>query len=107
MLFLLIDNIFQIKTNKMKKNQGMVYSYILTFALCCMQLMVGAQDSTSTSRSTTITTETTTTNDWYMQPWVWIVGGAVLLIILVALLRGNSNKEVSKTTVIKDDRGYR
>ncbi|MEO6405452.1 MAG: hypothetical protein ABIY51_11000 [Ferruginibacter sp.] len=27
-----------------------------------------------------------------MQPWVWIVGGAVFLIIIVALLRNNSNK---------------
>ena len=88
----------------MKKNLGIACTFILTFALCFMQLTVGAQDSTSTNRSTTITTETTTTSDWYTQPWVWIVGGAVLLIILVALLRGNSNKEVSRTTVIKDDR---
>ncbi len=28
----------------------------------------------------------------FMQPWVWIVGGAVFLIIIVALLRNNSNK---------------
>ncbi|MEJ7675858.1 MAG: hypothetical protein WKF59_24950 [Chitinophagaceae bacterium] len=31
--------------------------------------------------------------DWYAQPWVWIVGGAVFLLLLVALLRGNSNKD--------------
>ena len=64
--------------------------------------MVGAQDSTSTSRSTTITKETTTTTDWYMEPWVWAVGGAVLLIILVALLRGGTNRD-TRTTVIKKD----
>ena len=64
--------------------------------------MVGAQDSTSTSRSTTITKETTTTTDWYMQPWVWAVGGAVLLIILVALLRNGSTKD-TRTTVIRKD----
>ena len=28
-------------------------------------------------------------NDWYQQPWVWIVGGAVFVLLLVALLRGN------------------
>ena len=50
-----------------------------------------AQDSTSTSKSTTTTT--TTTETWYAQPWVWIVGGAVFLLLLVALLRGNSNKD--------------
>ena len=30
--------------------------------------------------------------NWYAQPWVWIVGGAVFLLLLVALLRGNGNK---------------
>jgi hypothetical protein len=26
-------------------------------------------------------------NNWYTQPWVWIVGGAVFILLLVALLR--------------------
>lgn len=34
-----------------------------------------------------VTKETST---WYTQPWVWIVGGAVFVLLLVALLRGNS-----------------
>ena len=32
-------------------------------------------------------------SNWYSQPWVWIVGGAVFIIILVALLRGGGKKE--------------
>ena len=31
--------------------------------------------------------------NWYAQPWVWIIGGAVFLLLLVALLRGNSNRD--------------
>jgi uncharacterized membrane protein len=64
----------------------------------------------SSSSSNTVTTETTTTSttEWYAQPWVWIVGGAVFIIILIALLRGNSSSdrsEVSRsTTVVRDDR---
>lgn len=27
--------------------------------------------------------------NWYSQPWVWIVGVAVFILLLVALLRGN------------------
>ncbi|MGZ5287360.1 MAG: hypothetical protein ACXWV0_07875 [Flavisolibacter sp.] len=27
--------------------------------------------------------------EWYAQPWVWIVGVAVFILLLVALLRGN------------------
>ena len=32
-------------------------------------------------------------SNWYQQPWVWIVGGAVFLLLLVALLRGGGKKE--------------
>ncbi len=32
-------------------------------------------------------------SNWYQQPWVWIVGGAVFIIILVALLSGRGKKE--------------
>ena len=31
-------------------------------------------------------------NEWYQQTWVWIVGGAIFVLILVALLRGNTKK---------------
>ncbi|HMJ47273.1 MAG TPA: hypothetical protein VK498_08085 [Ferruginibacter sp.] len=31
--------------------------------------------------------------NFFMQPWVWIVGGAVFLLLLVALLRNNSSKD--------------
>lgn len=31
-------------------------------------------------------------SDWYTQPWVWIVGGAVFILLLVALLRGGSRR---------------
>ena len=27
-------------------------------------------------------------SEWYAQPWVWIIGGAVFILLLVALLRG-------------------
>lgn len=32
-------------------------------------------------------------SDWYQQPWVWVAGGAVFILILVALLRGRGKKE--------------
>jgi hypothetical protein len=86
------------------------FTYLLVILFTVLQLPLFAQDQPATGGdgggSKTITTETTTTTtDWYTQPWVWIVGAAVLIIVLVALLRGNSNsdtREVSRTTVIKD-----
>lgn len=31
-------------------------------------------------------------SNWYTQPWVWVVGAAVFIIILVAILRGGGRK---------------
>jgi len=30
--------------------------------------------------------------DWYMQPWVWVVAGAIFLLILVGILKGGGKK---------------
>lgn len=30
---------------------------------------------------------------WYARPWVWIVGGAIFLLLLVALLRGGGKRD--------------
>lgn len=32
-------------------------------------------------------------SNWYQQPWVWIVGGAVFILLLVALIRGGGRKD--------------
>ncbi len=32
-------------------------------------------------------------SEWYQQPWVWIVGGAIFILLLVALLRGGAAKK--------------
>jgi hypothetical protein len=30
---------------------------------------------------------------WYQQPWIWVVGGAIFILLLAAILRGNTSKE--------------
>jgi len=76
------------------------------FLLSLMGIFSWAQDSTGSSTTVTTTESTTTTTEWYTQPWVWVVGAAVFIIIIVALIRSNSSSdktEVSRsTTVIKD-----
>lgn len=32
-------------------------------------------------------------SNWYSSPWVWIVGAAIFILLLVALLRGNSSRD--------------
>jgi hypothetical protein len=92
------------------------FKSIVTFiVLCLTQGMAMAQDSSSSSSSSsrTITTTTTTHSEWYAQPWVWVVGGAVLILLLVALLRGSSSsrtntgnevKQTDKVTVTRSSR---
>ena len=74
------------------------YKIFLAIFFTCMQVVLWAQDQTVTTK----TTESTTTQ-WYSSPWVWVAGGAVFIIILVALMRGNSSTSETRTTVIKDN----
>lgn len=30
--------------------------------------------------------------NFFMQPWVWVVGGLIFILLLVALMRGSGNK---------------
>ena len=90
----------------MKKIRNQIYRFSIVLLLSCLQLAVLGQSDPNSSSSTTTKTSTTTTTEtvWYTQPWVWVVGGAVFLIILVALLKGSSTSNTeSRTTVIKDN----
>ena len=81
-------------------------------------LMVAAQTDQGSSgggesTTTTTTKKTTTTissNDaWYTSPWVWVVGAAVFILLLVALLsnrgRDTATSEKVITKTVERDRG--
>jgi hypothetical protein len=69
-----------------------IKSAVLLLILSLSSNMLFAQDST-------VTTILTSDEElWYMQPWVWIVGGVALLLILIALFSGGrKNKAGSRT----------
>lgn len=60
---------------------------ISTFALSCY---VFAQEK---KVDIDINTKTESDSNFFTQPWVWIVGGAVFILLLVALLRGGGSKK--------------
>ena len=63
----------------------------------------GSGDGGSVTVSKSTTSTSTTTQDWYTAPWVWIVGGAVFVLLLIALVRGGSSRtDVHRTTIRKD-----
>lgn len=39
-----------------------------------------------------VNVNTNSGSNWYASPWVWIVGGAVFILLLVALTRGGGRK---------------
>ena len=68
--------------------------------------MVWAQENTnentgnSETKTTTTTTKTTdidvtagSDQTWYTQPWVWVIGAAVFILLLVALLSGGRGRD--------------
>ncbi len=87
---------------------NIIFRLWVVFLSGFMSTALWAQDSTHSSNTVTTSETTTTTTEWYAQPWVWIVGGAVFIIILVALLRGNSSDktEVSRSTTIVKDKNW-
>ena len=80
-----------------------VKKIITLLLLSLMQTALWAQDGGGADVNVKITKDN---GNWYAQPWVWVVGAAVFIIILVALFRSSSSKNTevtrSSTTVIKD-----
>lgn len=71
--------------------------------LCFLSTAVIAQEGGSETSSSTTSTKTEIKvadgDNWYMSPWVWVVGGAVFILLLVALTRGGgSSRRDSGTT---------
>lgn len=63
--------------------------FVAVLALCFVSTIIWAQDG-GADVNVKITKGDST---WYTQPWVWVVGGAVFILLLVALLRGGGNKD--------------
>lgn len=61
----------------------------IVFAMLLFSMYSVAQDK---KIDVNIGTKPDNGGNFFMQPWVWIVGGAVFILLLIALLRGNSSK---------------
>ena len=70
-----------------------------------VQKLSWAQDSSSSSSSSTTTTTTSENVDnWYASPWVWVVGAALFILLLIALLRGNSSSRTTTSDAGRTDK---
>ena len=66
----------------------------VTFLTLMVNIYLFAQDK-STDIKVDINKDTP--NNWYASPWVWVLGAAVFIILLVALTSGGSRRRTSGT----------
>ncbi len=72
---------------KLSQKVSSVYARLaLVVTLCVVQSIAWAQD-----KGLDIDVDIDKGGDWYANPIVWIIGGAVFILLLVALLK-NGNK---------------
>ena len=67
------------------------------FNFLLFQLYLKAQDTAYNATTNTTSRSTVSEQLWYMQKWVWIAGGAAVLLILLALFSGGGKKDKSRT----------
>ena len=72
---------------KLLSKMASIKAFVTILILTLIQTFVFGQDSGGGSSTVTTTTHTET-QTWYAQPWVWIVGAAVFILLLIALVRG-------------------
>ena len=76
----------------MKKLAHIQYRLIGLISLLFISIIAFAQQEGG-GGGTDIDVNIEKKGDWYTQPWVWIVGGAVFILLLVALLRSGKRAE--------------
>lgn len=74
---------------KMHQITKQIKKMVAVLAICLTSTALWAQDG---GADLNVNINKGDSGGWYTQPWVWIVGGAVFLLLLVALLRGGGNK---------------
>ena len=71
----------------MKKHIRQILGFFSIIFLSMASVMTYAQD-----KGLDVDINVKKETEWYQQPWVWIVGGAVFILLLVAILRSGSKK---------------
>ena len=76
--------------------------FLMLMACTLLQVVLFAQDSggstTSSSSKKVDINVSNNSGDWYTSPWVWIIGAAVFILLLVALVGGGRNRGTDAST---------
>jgi hypothetical protein len=64
-----------------------IRNFVSVIVLSMMSMISWAQD-----KGVDIDVNLKKESEWYQQTWVWILGGAIFVLLLVAILRGGSKR---------------
>ena len=70
--------------------KNLLHRTILLFLTSLVSLQLFAQDK---KVDVDISLDKGNNSNWYQQPWVWVVGGAVFILLIIVLARGGGKKE--------------
>jgi hypothetical protein len=74
--------------NKQLKVSRLFSKIALFFSAMLMTVVSLAQD-----KQVDVNISTNKSNNFWGSPWVWVIGAAVFILLLVAILRGGSRKD--------------
>ena len=80
----------------MKKIKSFYKVFMATAFMLLLNGITFAQDSAA-SATTSTTTTTTSSSTNAIQPWMWIVGGIIVLAIIIALVSRGSKEKIVVT----------
>jgi hypothetical protein len=77
------------KLNIMERKISRALSSLSAFLLFNLIALVSAAQDKGIDVDINVKKE----SQWYQQPWIWVAGGAVFILLLAAILRGGSTKK--------------
>jgi hypothetical protein len=69
------------------------YGYSTRVAMVLLSLIVSVATFAQETKKVDVDINTGGGGGFFASPWVWVVGAAVFILLLVALLKGNSRRD--------------
>jgi hypothetical protein len=83
------------KALKKAMNWKMLFTLFLLNTMCLMVLAQDGGGSSGNSVPEKVNIKVDTGDAWYSNPIVWVIGAAVFILLLVALMRGGGSRGTS------------
>ncbi|MCD6065155.1 MAG: hypothetical protein K0R82_3066 [Flavipsychrobacter sp.] len=70
-----------------------IKSVVVMFVLAMLSTVYAMAQETPAGTGVDVNVTRTETTTWYTNPWVWIVGVAVFILLFAAIVRGGSRTD--------------